>query len=99
DHLIVDPPKCLFHAVAKPDRRGPAERPLDFGVVTAAAPDTFGRAQVIPAFQLHSGNLFDDVDERIDRDELVTPDVEWVANRARHQGSGSVEAIVDVHEA
>src|SRR5207253_1525498 len=46
-----------------------------------------------------AGNVFDDVDELIDRDELVAADVERLATVAGHQPVRALEAVVDVHEA
>src|SRR3954468_10514200 len=98
-HLLVDPAVGLFHAVPEADRRRPSELFLDERVLAAAPAHAFWRAQVVTPLQFHAGDLFDDVDQLVDRDELVAADVNRFADLARQQRTGAVEAVVDVHEA
>src|SRR5882762_8006674 len=98
DHLVVNPPVGLLETVAQRDRRRPSELLLDQRVVAAAAAHTLGRVEIVPAPELRAGDAFDDVDELIDRHELVAADVDRIADVAVHEGASAVDAVVDVHE-
>src|SRR5205807_1350249 len=70
-HLVVNPAVSFFQAVAKTDGRLPTHELANFCVVAVAAVDTFGRLQIVNALEFHAGNFFHDVDQAIDRDQLV----------------------------
>src|SRR5437588_10942309 len=61
-HLIVNPPVGLLQPVGQPRAWLPMQELLDEGVVGVAAVDAFGGGEVVGAFELHVGDLLDDVD-------------------------------------
>ena len=53
----------LGHAIHQFDAGLPAEVFLDLRVVTIAPIDSFGRIQLVLAFEFQAGNLLDDIDQ------------------------------------
>src|SRR5207244_2032642 len=98
-HLVVDPAIGLFQAFTQTNGRLPPEHLLDASVVAIASVHAFGRAQVVSAFQFHPANVFDDIDELIDRYQLATADVERSWNISLHHHASALQAIIDIHEA
>src|SRR5439155_8515684 len=90
DDLVVDPSVRLLHTVAKLYRRCPTELLSNECVVAAAAAHSLGRRQVVPSRETDAGDFFDDVDQLVDGDELVTADVDGLADVAPHERTGPV---------
>src|SRR2546426_7625992 len=77
--------------------RPPAEQPLDAAVVGIAA--AHPKRTVDVAFsQSLSRDREDHVDEAVDRDHLVRPDVYRTAHVRPHQAQRALEAFIDVEE-
>ena len=65
--LVVDPRIRFLHTIPKPDAGLPAERTLDFRIVTVSPIHSLGSVQIVIAFHLYARNLFDDVYQPVDR--------------------------------
>src|SRR5688500_14796797 len=98
-HFAVDPAVRFFHPVAQRNRRRPTELALDQRVIAIAAADALRRIELVPALELDARDLLHDVDESIDRHQLVASQIERVGDVACHDRVRAKEAIVDVHEA
>src|SRR5215467_7638345 len=98
-HLLADPAVSLLHAVPQTNRGSPAELLLDQRVLAAASADSLRGGEVVPAFELPARDVFDDVDQLVDRDQFVTPDVDRFDDIAGDQLPRAINAVVDVHEA
>ena len=70
-YSVVDPVVGLLHAVAERDAGLPAQILLDQRVVAVAAVHALGGVRLYLRFELHAGDLLDDVDEAVDRHQLV----------------------------
>src|SRR5437763_4764716 len=97
--LVVNPAVSFFQAVAKADGRLPTHEVANFRVVAVATVDTFGRLQIVNALEFHAGNFFHQIDQAIDRDQLVAANVERTGDGTLHHQERAFEAIIDVHEA
>src|SRR6266508_1327826 len=83
--LVVDPPVGALEPVLERNRRLPAEQLADERVVAVPAADALGLGQVVPPLELDAGDLLDDVDEAVDRDQLGAADVDRLGDVALHQ--------------
>ena len=99
NHFIMNPAISAFESVAQTCGRFPVENLLDQRVVAVAAVHAFGRGEIVTAFQFHPGDLFHDVDQLIDRDQLAAAEIERLDEIAVHDHLRSLHAIVDLHEA
>ena len=59
----------------------------------------FGCVELVAALQRDSRDAFDDVDQLVDRDQLIAADVERLIDLTVHQPERALEAVVDVGEA
>ena len=66
--------------------------------VAVAAVDALGGVEFVIALELDAGDLFRDVDELVDGDELVGAEVEWLVDVALGDHLRALGAVVDVHE-
>src|SRR4030095_15180920 len=98
-HLLEDPVVGVPHAVLEPYRRCPPKLLSDARVVAVAAAHALRRVELVSARQLQTGDVFNEVDQLIDGDELLAPDVERFGDSAVHQPQRALETIVDVGEA
>ena len=74
-------------------------RSADQRVVAVAAADALGRGEVVVPRQRDAGDPLDDVDEFVDRDQLLGADVERLPDVAGGEPQRAVHAVVDVGEA
>ena len=96
--LVVDPAIGFFHADAELGVGLPVHELFDEGVVAVAAVDALGGLEIVGAFELDAGDVFDDVDELVDGDQFVAAEVDGLDDVAPEEVLGSLEAIGDVHE-
>jgi len=69
---------------------------FDVGVVHTILP---GLEVGLETYYKSARDLLDDPDEFIDRDHLLAPEVDRLFDRRVHDPLGSLDAVVDVHEA
>src|SRR4051812_40416653 len=96
---MLDP---LVRSLETRPKRGawlPTKAILDHRVVAVTAPNALGRRKVVLSIKLHPGNVFEDVDESIDRDQFGASEVDGLGDVAVHDPLGALHAVVDVHEA
>src|SRR5208337_4983191 len=74
--LLFDPGVGLRQSLAEGNARLPVQDSLNHGVVTVAAPDPLGSSQIIFALELYAANFFRNVDELVDRNELVGTEID-----------------------
>src|SRR5205085_12301804 len=77
----------------------PAKIFLDEGVVAVAAIDAFGSFQIVRALKLNAGDVFDQVHQTINGDQLAAAKIDRFENVAVKTCLGAFEAIIDIHEA
>jgi len=95
-HLIVDPRIRFFEPGPQGNRRLPAEKFFDQGVVTAPPANTFGRIQFVFSFERDSGNGLDHVNELVDRDHFRAAEIDGIEDLALHDGLRAMHAVVNV---
>src|SRR5262249_11274317 len=71
----------------------------DHRVVGVPPANALRRIEVVASLQAEAGDLLDDADELVDRDELRRAQVDRVDDVADHDLRRSVEAVVDIPEA
>src|SRR4051812_1420041 len=69
-HLVIDPGIGLGEPISEGDGWLPAVDLADQGVVGVAAPDALRSIELVVALTADAGDLLDDVDELVDRDQL-----------------------------
>src|SRR5262249_31759820 len=79
-------------------RGGPPELLLDERIVAAATADAPRGVEIESTLQPDSGKPLDEVDQLVDRDDLVAADVDRFDDVAPHEGQRAGHAVVDVRE-
>ena len=72
----MDPAVRFFKTLPKTDGRFPTESFADQGVVAISAAYSLRCIKLVPAVELHAGDVLDKIDELVDANELCTADVE-----------------------
>src|SRR5438270_4850100 len=70
-HLIVNPPVRLLQPIGQARAWLPVQQLLNQRVIRVAPIHSLGRREVVAALELQAGDLLDDVDELIDRDQFA----------------------------
>ena len=66
----MNPAIGLFKAVAEAGRRFPVKKHLNECIVAVAAIHAFGRRKIVTALKFYANDLFKDIDQMIDRDQI-----------------------------
>ena len=74
----------------------PAEHLPESRVVAVAPADPLRLGQVVPFVNGLSGNRSDDVDQPVDRDQAIGPEVQRLAVVRAHQPIDAADAVVDI---
>src|SRR5271166_1402059 len=99
NHLIVDPTVGFFHSVPQLRGRLPMKYAPNHTVIAISPVHSPGCRQIIGALKLYACDLLNDVDQLINRDQLVATQVYRVNKIAVEDHLGPFNAVVDVHEA
>src|SRR5688572_29861233 len=99
EELIIDPGVRALHAVAQARAGLPVEVAADERVVAIAAVDAPGGVELVATLKPNAGDLFDHVDQAVDRHQLVGSEVDGLLDRAVQDAVDAMKAIVDIHEA
>src|SRR5215471_3104443 len=94
-YLIVNPAIRTLQTITQTRRWFPSKNFLNQGVVAVAAVHAFRRGRVVIPFQLQTGDVLDNIDELINRDELTAAKIQRFCIIAVHDYLRASYAIVD----
>ena len=94
-HRAGDPVIGCAQTVGQRGRRRPSEAFPYERVVAVASPHPFRGIEVIAAFQPDAGNSFDEVDQLINRHELVAADIPRFAHVPAPQAHRTIDSVKD----
>src|SRR3954447_9120263 len=97
--LIVDPGVRLLETVTQRDRRLPAVDAVEHRVVGVATAYALGSGQVVILGHRDAGDVLEDADHLVDRDELGRAEVDRLDVVTGEDLLAAADAVVDVHEA
>src|SRR5262245_43445972 len=97
--LVINPGVGFFQAFAQAYRRGPADFTPDLGVIGIAATHALRSVQLVAAFQLYAGDVFQNGNHLVDGHQLVAAQIQRFTAFALQDAERAFHAIVDIHEA
>ena len=94
-----DPIVCLFKSDPEWDIRLPVKGLLNHGVVAIPAIHSLRGREIVVPFDLDAGDVLNDLNELIDRDQFAAAQIDRIDNVAAHDHLDALQAVIDVHEA
>ena len=78
---------------------GPSQTLLDQCIVTVPPVNSLGRTEIVVSFELNSRDLFHNVHQLIDRNQLVTAKIKRILDITIQNHLSSLQAVINIHEA
>src|SRR5712691_1853623 len=94
----MNPAVRSLHPVTQPDGRLPTKLSEDHAVVRVSPVHSLRRTEIVVPPELDPSDLFGDIHQSIDADQLAGSEIDRLENFAFSNRQSAPNAIVDVHE-